>query len=101
VKLECLKEAWKVASLLWWLNPSKPFKTKNGSVYIRVKKYYIRFSDHQPLRNSRTKWVVYCNERKRKKRFEYGYCEESKMIKDVENFFKRKGYEKPKDNSAQ
>lgn len=94
-----MKTAWGVASILWWLNPSKPYSTKIGSVYVRIHKYNIRFSNHPPVRNSRTKWVVYCNDEYRKRRFEYGYKEKSKMIKDVEEFFERKGYARPKDNT--
>ena len=99
-KNKCLKMAWGIAHSLWWMDPSKPYQTKYGSAYVRIRGFYIRISDHRPKKNSRVKWVLYSNESFRKKRYEYGMCEVSKMITDVKEFFERNYNGKSKNNST-
>ncbi len=85
-KTECLELSWKVYQLLKNFKPSKPYQSKKGSCYIRIRRFYIRISDHAPRKNFRIKWVLYICDPYRKKKYEYGYCEIAKMLKDVNKF---------------
>lgn len=102
MKNVCVQRACGVVVRLGWLNPGAPFVSRYGSVYVRIKGYQIRFSDHRSKkRRNSTKWVFYCHRPYCSKKYEYGLKQEDEMIKDIEKFFKERGHERPKDYTTE